>query len=462
MRDKMATREMQLISRIIRTGCLTDALEWGITPEDFLTNEGRAMYLHILGYYSRADTSGSVLGVEAARYTYPNFVLCDDPSMQLDALCMEARKMRQTLELKAHLSRALEVAEMDPMRAAAEMQKASADTLALGTGRSRDVRFTAGLDQILTKYEMKKQGIDMSCAKWPWDIMNEVTGGIEKDDYIVFYGRPKSMKSWILAYLISWFFYLDKRVLIYTKEMSWENIFMRVGACIAMIEYQGLRLGKLSPEHEQALYTLRRFINMAKDNEKLICLQGNEEGTGSDTVPWLQSKIDTHKPDFIAIDGMYLMSDVKNAKKDNERVRNISRDLRQMNLRTGVPIFATLQANRAAAKNEEANLDEVAFSDAIGQDATGIFRVINEKTGPTVALVVGGAREYALNGFRINAIPAVDFSYHGALSSKDIEKAKEADVKEEDDPKAHATKRKAATTESKAVANISKRIEKNI
>jgi hypothetical protein len=141
------------------------------------------------------------------------------------------------------------------------------------------------------------------------------------------------------------------------------------------------------------------------------------------------SKVELYRPDVVFIDGMYLMSDSKNAKKDHERVRNVSRSVRAMNLKTNVPVIATLQANRAAAKNQDANSDEVAFSDAIGQDATLLMRCIREQDKPTIAMVIGGnSREFQLDGFRIHGVPASNFNYYGEISVKEIEQAKEKDA----------------------------------
>jgi hypothetical protein len=460
----MSAREMQLMSRIIRTGQLTPVLEWGITPEDYLTSEGRAMFNSVLGYYSRSDTAGSVIGANAVQQFFPNFVLCDDPSMTTEALCNEVRETRRRLDLKAHLQRAMDISDRDPGLAAAEIQRGALDILNLG-GKNRDLRLTTAFDKVLTKYQMKKQGIDLSCAQWPWEPLNAATGGIEAADYVVFYGRPKSMKSWVLAYLIAWIFNSGKRALIYTKEMTGENIFARVIACIAEIRYQELRMGGLAPYEEYQLYAAHRMVNAMRRSEQLIALEGSEE-EGTDTVPWLRSKVDSYKPDFVFIDGIYLMSDVQRAKKDHERVRNISRGLRQLALKTRIPVIATLQANRAAAANQDANLDEIAFTDAIGQDATHIFRCINEKGSPTIALVVGGAREFKLNGFRIHAEVARDFSYFGPLSSQEITKAKEQDKGDEDDASAHVAqsngKKPKMNTEAQAVATVSSRINQMI
>lgn len=428
---------MQLISRVIRTGDLNNIIDWGITPEDFLTSEGRAMYSAIFGYYSRPDTSGSVIGPNTMIQIFPTFNLCDDTSMTTEALCLEVRKQRLAIDGKSKLDTINQLFDHDPVEALNKMSAASTDLLNIGIGKNSDMFLSNAFDNILRRYSLLESGVNMSCGPWPWGPIDNATGGFQHDDYIVFYGRPKSFKSWILAYVVAWLFELNKRVLIYTKEMTQDNIFMRVIACVAKINYQPFRLGHLNPIEKNALYATQSYMYAMQAQNNLVCLSGMDAPPGGDTVAWLRSKIEKYKPDFVAIDGMYLMSDMHNAVKDHERVRNISRDLRAMNLRLKIPVIATIQANRKAADHEEANLDEIAFSDGISQDATCIMRVINEKDSQTCQLILGGAREYALNGFRINAMPATDFSFNSLITAKEIIKAKQHDSEPEDNPKAH-------------------------
>jgi hypothetical protein len=173
--------------------------------------------------------------------------------------------------------------------------------------------------------------------------------------------------------------------------------------------------------------------------------------------------VEKHNPDLVCIDGMYLMSDVKGARKDHERVMNISRALRGLVLSTNVPVVATVQANRGAAAHGKGNLDEIAYSDAIGQDATIAMRVINDKGSPTISLVMAGSREFELAGFRIYGIPATNFSDHSLLTEKEITKAKEKDIVDEDNPSAHikaGARKKKRVTESKSLIAAKKRLEK--
>ena len=278
-------------------------------------------------------------------------------------------------------------------------------------------------------------GITNSVCPWPWEILQSATLGIQRDDYIVLYGRPKNMKSWVLAYLIAFFFNNEIPVVVYTKEMTPDNVYQRVVACLMRVAYQTFRLGDLTDEQMHDLRcATEQLIHDPISAQKLIVLSGRDVPPGADTVSWFKSKLDRYKPKDGSpmvgmVDGLYLLSGDGNSskQKDNERVQSISRGLRGIPLDLGIPIIATNQANRAAAKNRDAHTDEIAFSDALAQDATLAARIISDKHTPTVSIVIGGSREFKLHGFRINALPAVDFSFHSELTEEDISKVQAAD-----------------------------------
>jgi hypothetical protein len=392
------------------------------------------MYMYLLSYYSMPQSKGSVIGPSAAAQVFPNFALCDDPYMTTEALCAEVRKNRIALEANEKIDKVRELLASDPVGACAMMHQMATELLSLGSGKATDVHFGSAYDQFLTQYQLKKSGVNLAVASFPWPILEKVTRGIQKDDYIVFYGRPKSYKTWVLAYLVSHLFLTDKRLVIYTKEMTAENIFSRIIACLNELPYQETRTGELSALDEERLYQTRWLLHYMQSEDRVIVLNAKDAPPGGDTVPWVTSKLKVYQPDACVIDGLYLMSDIHKNKDKHSKVQSISNDIRQMTLETHIPVLATLQANRKAAGHKEANFDELAFSDAIGQDATMVGRVINEKENKTAMIVLAGAREYDLNGFRIHAEPAINFRQYGTkdedalITNKDIEKAKEGDV----------------------------------
>jgi len=458
----MATWEMQLISRIVRSGDISTILSWGIGADDYRTREGQAMFGILTTYNMGMGTAGSVLGTNAVGNLFPNFVLCDDPSVTTEALCKQVRMERLDLQLNDQLAKGMEIA--NPVDRAQFMHAAAGDVLNLGFGKTTDIRSAVGIDQVQATYALKKSGIDMSVGHWPWQLIDHVTGGFTDDDYIVLFGRPKSFKSWILIYIVATLLESDKRVVIYTKEMTSASIYERLACCLGLLRHWNLRNGLLSPEEEAVLDMVSNNMKLPEFADRVIVLSG-ADAAGGDSVMWLRSKVELYKPDFIAIDGLHLMHDARKAQKREERISNISRDVRAMVLQLHTPVIATVQANRAAAKNNDANLDEIAYSDALGQDATAVIRTIKDKPTPerpesTVSLVIGALRNGSLDGFRINAEPATDFSFHSKLSADEAENLKEQDNK---DAELNATKKgkKAndTTTESGAAKFGSGRVK---
>jgi len=434
----MANFETQLNSRIIRDGraALQAVLNYGIMIDDFRSSEGKGMFQHLLAYYNDAASSGSLPGVNAAQILFPTFELCDDTSMETDKLCEELRRQRQVLEVREVATRLAEEADRDPMQAMAECYSRIQSLLAMGSSKNTDVPFDALAEEIGHDYVMAESGVDNSKMSWPWPIIQAETMGVVDEDYIVFYGRPKSKKSWVLSKIIAHAYKTKKNVLIYTKEMTPKNIMRRVAACLAEVSYSELRRGKLGENERGMFFDLLRHIHDMRMSQNFTCLSAKDVPAGGDTVPWLRSKIERHAPDVVFVDGLYLMSDAdtRKNKASHEKMTSISRAFRQMILDTKTPGIATMQANRKAAGHANAELDEIAFSDAIGQDATVLCRVIAEKVKDpkkepeTIALVMGGCREINLDGLRIGGDCARDFNEKGLLTENEINKAKEKDV----------------------------------
>lgn len=425
----MANIEEQLISRIIRKGQLAEVMDWGISLDDFLADEPRFIFSELLALSSAPGNQGGQLGPAMAPALYTHFTFCDDDITPLNILCTEVRKNRLKAEVRGAVQKVLEKLDHDPLEAATIGDSLFKIALDLGYNKRTDVHFHEAIGDIVTRMIQMENGADFSVAKWPWAPFNEVTLGIQRDDYVVYYGRPKSGKTWCLASIIAHIYNSGHSVLVYTKEMHPENIFTRITACLSEVPYQELRSGKLAPEERNRIMGLHDSIRSLGGLQGLVCLSGLDAPSGKDTVEWLQAKIEKYRPTVAFIDGMYLMTDSRGGKnqQDHQRVSNISRGIRQMVLATGIPAICTLQANRKAAGHSNAELDEIAYSDSIGQDATMIIRVIDDKTEPTMSLVVGGSREFHLPGIKIWNIPATNFSFKELMNERDVHKAKERD-----------------------------------
>jgi replicative DNA helicase len=86
----------------------------------------------------------------------------------------------------------------------------------------------------------------------------------------------------------------------------------------------------------------------------------------------------SHQPDIVIIDGVYLLSENKGDSANWEKLTDVSRNLKRMADGHGVPIIGVHQANRAAAGKEELDVENIAYSDALGQDADLIIGIAPE------------------------------------------------------------------------------------
>jgi replicative DNA helicase len=433
----MSNHENQLVSLIIRTGNLSEVLRWGITSDDFQMNEARTMFETLVSTYVNPDTRGAVIGQGTlARYA-PNWDLHVDAGENIDHLCTLVRQSRLSKDLKKAAQDSIMLADTDPVRAYALLQEATANYRRIDAGKTTDVNFGAGMRKVRERYLKAKSGQQLGVMPWPWAPLQSASGGIAEDEFAVFYGRPKSMKSWVLMYLITFCFDLGKKVLFYTKEMTDLQCYQRMAAIMMGLPYHDFRNAKLQEDAEAALYQMLDDAEKEEIMDRMICLQAKDVA-GRDTPSWFQGKVEKYRPDIAFVDGLYLMSPEirKKTMQDHERVRELSRAMRQIVLDERVPILATMQANRKAAGHDRGELDEIAFSDALSQDCTMACRVINDKDQPTISLVMAGSREWEFEGMRIYGIPATNFNYHSVLTAKDVAEASAKDSDTETKPTA--------------------------
>lgn len=445
----MANAEMMLICKVINEGKLRDTLEWGLTADDFISDETRGIFKQLVAIYTDSESSGSVVGPLMAKQLFSHLPLhAVDPGITIPYLCKQVRMRRIGIEILQKSQRAIELATTgQEVLALEEIQNCLGNVMRLDAGKHVDVDGATGLEMVLSHYEKMKNGEVSSVCSWPWHAFEHETAGVQDDDYIVLYGRPKSMKSWVLSYFIYWAAMVhtpDRRVLVYTKEMTPFTIYQRLAACMVSLPYTTLRRGTLNDDQYDKLQSLKQVVEELRDTNRLIVLSAKDVA-GKDTVSWLRTKVEKHQPHIGFVDGLYLMSP-ENAKltKVNERLENVSRAMRQLILDTRIPFVCTLQANRKAAGHADANLDEIAHSDAIAQDCTAAIRVIKDKAPEgeqTISLVVGGSREWSMPGCRIAGNPALDFTQRGLLTEKDIMQAKERDDAIEAEKKAKASGR---------------------
>lgn len=416
------------------------------TEEDFGSPESREAFKFISTTYHHPNTFGQVPSADMLRWRFPGFFFAPAQDT-VPVLAHELKKDNLRLNLQALGDTIKQMAEADPVAALAKLRS---DAINLGhiTDTSEDLSMSDAHRLLLSRYETIATSSGVIGIPFPWQVLTEETQGMQPGQFFILYGRPKSMKSWI-ACLIAVYAYsaARRRILYVTREMPAIQLAGRAACILVGVDYDRFRKGRLPADQKNEVFrTLRELTadeqssgRFANHQPFLIfttdrSARGGAGGAGGG-VSWIQTKIRDLRPDLVIVDGMYLLKDDRSNQRtiDWKAIAHISQDLKLTSQEFDIPVLGVTQANRAGDKKKGEDLTELAYADAFGQDADGVFRVtkcrkIDEQSHQKyteLLLTAPGLREGEFDGIVVNAKPAYDFSYIRTIVNLDDEEAHE-------------------------------------
>lgn len=435
-----ANIEFSLITRIIDDGDFHSVEKAGV-DEDFLSSpQVIEAFRFLSNTFHNQATFGMVPSRDMFLQYFPRFPFYTAPD-PVPVICEFLRTEKTRLDVEDLLDEVRELNQRDPKAAVARLYT---DTLNL-RGRERvgeELSMSGAFQQLHDRYQMMQNSQGLVGVPYPWYPLNEVTQGMQEGQFIIIYGRPKSMKTWVAvemardAYIRS-----RRRVLFYTREMAPIQIAQRVAAQIARVDYAAFKAGRLQPSLQRRVFEILQYL---RDDEiaagayglhqpyfKIITDKSQAAGGSGGGIGWLQAKIRDLRPDIVFVDGMYLMKDDRTNQRtvDWKQVAHISQDLKGTAQDFGIPIVGVTQANRSAEKTKGVDLTELAFADAFGMDADAVYRIIKTKNKETklteLMITAPGGRDFELDGIVIHGQPGVNFSYIRSLQGLDEEAPEE-------------------------------------
>jgi replicative DNA helicase len=413
--------EYQVISKIVETQDFHAVERLKINEDFFFSDECKTVFNYIWTHFHQSTTFGCVPSWQIIHGIFPNFPATPSNDT-LATLCEQLRLAKMRLELLGIADKVGQQADYNPREGLRFLREAAAN-LSSQHEITNDMSLDSAYDVLMKDYQLVATGRGLTGLPWPWHELNMATQGIHPGDFIPLYGRPKNMKTWVALFIaVVLNVHANARVLVYSLEMNPKQIVRRAAALRSVVNYAKLIMGQL----QQADY--HRFFEQLKILQ-VEAQQARQAGVGPRTasflvtsgegeggISFLHSKIREFKPDFVLVDGMYLMRDDRQRKRtiDWKAIAHISQDMKIAAREFEIPIMATCQANRKADKNaKKADLEEIAYADAIGQDADFTIRVqkrIDKSTKePEVVLAFPGSREVDLDAFLIHGIPALNF-----------------------------------------------------
>lgn len=274
----------------------------------------------------------------------------------------EQTVQRRLIELSSELIRDAQIVMRDegrvPLDLLAEVDRLH--VMSLGTNRY------SSFDRDL--YFRRK------AMNFPFTIIDRHIGGLCNGDFMLIIGRLGTGKSTISQYVAKELWDDGKRILYISAEMLGLDVFSRVDAMLG--EFNPLELRK--PKTKEIGATLKKVEKLAGTKGKGEIIVPKSRILSPDQIATFAKNLEI---DLIMVDGVYLLqpSTGKHTAKW-EKVAAVSNELKQIALDLDLPMIGTAQIKRGASGSEGYDPEDIAFSDALGQDADFVLAIYQNPT----------------------------------------------------------------------------------
>ena len=218
-------------------------------------------------------------------------------------------------------------------------------------------------------------------------------GGIDPDnENMIIAARTGIGKTWTLLKMAVALYKQGLVVGIYSGEMTTDKVGYRIDTLLGGIDNRAITRGDVVVMEKYRKYFESLKQNAAKGAIKVIT---PSDINGPPGVPALDTFIKREHLDVLLVDQYSLLEDVKNhAKAFWEKVANISHEMKLLQVVSGIPIISVSQLNRTKSEEKgEHDTTQISGSDRIGQDATVVIMLDQDKKAGTLILNIVKARD---------------------------------------------------------------------
>lgn len=196
-----------------------------------------------------------------------------------------------------------------------------------------------------------------------------ITGIDRRNENMVIAARTGVGKSWLLLTIAVAASRQGLTVGIYSGEMSVDKVAYRVDTLLGNIDNRKISRGDLYYKDHYKSY----LDSLKCSNFGPIKVLTPNDIAGPATVDALQAFVEKEHLDILFIDQYSLLEDTSKAKVAHEKVANISKAVKNLQVLKQIPIISVSQMNRTKNEDKTQDTTQIALSDRIGQDATIIL-----------------------------------------------------------------------------------------
>lgn len=211
-----------------------------------------------------------------------------------------------------------------------------------------------------------------STLEIPFRMINRHIGGLSNGDFMLIVGRLGTGKSTVAQHIAKTIWLEGKRILFVSAEMLSLDVFSRIDAMVGRFNPLELRKGKTGEMDG----ILGRVLKAVKAERGEIIIPRSRLLSPAQIASFAKN-LDV---DLIIVDGAYLLKPSEGHYSSKwEKVATVSNELKQIALDLDLPLIATAQIKRGATTDEDYTPEDIALSDALGQDSDFVIAIKQNK-----------------------------------------------------------------------------------
>ena len=413
--------DLALIARILEERNFGKAIRAGADRPGLLGPEAK-MYFNIIAEHHRQYHE--VPSLEMFREKVPSYhhVLTTD---SVEALVDQLKSIKLSNELEDIVSKVAKIKSKSPWEAK-ELLSQLVEGLSLRHSKGNNYYiFGEDAQETVDLMATLKEKHGLIGYPWPWDFLNQNSLGVMDGELYYIYGRQKSRKTFLVLYMVLFYWAIGLKVLLFTREMSPEQLKWRLIALQGNFNFVDVLKNRLP---EGSTDRIKQMMDEIFDTKKLI-ITDVAGGVGG-----FISAIEDVQPDIVFHDYFKSMADDAMGDKVNGEHRYVARCVDQMASyiagKAKIPLFFVGHANRDGARGRSST--EHAWSDHITRRVHGAFRVMTHADTNRMAFFLNAARNMEEGmGMTLNAklcedfgrMLSTDYSWINTVQTDDAEAA---------------------------------------
>ena len=393
--------ERAFISRILLSGEIANAMKRKVTADYFFDARCKKAFEWTKARYEEGGGAASMQIVQETFDLEP-----EDTGDSFITLLERMRARKIYTDIQRSLKSVVDIGREDPFKALAEFQKLAAK-LSADFDECSDLDANGDMATVMSVYERARELKGMLGVPWPWPAADALTKGMRPGQLIAMYGKPGTMKTWLLLWIAyNMCKFSKKKPIFFTYEMPKEDILYRYAALVSGVDYGRFQAGCLNKAEED-----RFFDTVDLSSRELPFIICELEEGGKSSLGSIQAKIEEYKADVALIDGLSFVT----SGLDWESFGATIMQLKFLAKRLRIPIIATHHANRLRGKanKESDDAKDVALGDILQRQVDVLIRVVRdaeEKENKEIKLNFLKVREGESGNIVINGKPAYDFT----------------------------------------------------